>query len=297
MPNPTSAPTTRVLDVLDLLSQPGVERLRFNDIARELGLAQGTAHAILNTLTARGWIDRDPHDKRYSIGNGLSLLAVRVQAGRTLANAVAAASRSLAAETGMLVSITERVGDEVAIVAYEGGEPGGLRGNAGESIPYAPPFGLGFAAWDEPEEQRAWIERTTATPEVVAALDKLLAATVERGYTVEWMTDVMAEVAEILPALGSSRGGTVSKIMRRVMDELLLEYVGPESHQFASTPDPTTPVIVISAPVFDENGRVAFGLSLHPLQPLSQQEIARLGGRLSEVCRNLVEPAQSTGMS
>lgn len=287
MPNPTSAPTTRVLDVLDLLSQPGAERLRFNDIARELGLAQGTAHAILGTLAARGWVDRDPVDKRYSIGASLSLLAVRVQAGRTLANHTAAAARALAAETGMLVSITEKIGEELAILTYEGGEPGGLRGNDGESIPYAPPFGVTFAAWAPAEDRRAWTESTTASSEVVTALDDLLTLTYERGYSVEWMTDVMAEVAEILPALGASRGGKVSGLMRRVMDELLLDYIGPETQHLATAPEPATAVTVISSPVFDRRGRVAFSLSLHPLKTLPRAEIARLGERLVEVCREL----------
>ena len=296
---PVSAPTSRVLDVLELLSQPGAERLRFSDIARELGLTQGTANAILGTLAERGWVERDPVDKRYAIGGGLALLAVRAEAGRTLANQAAAASRELAEETGMLVNLAERVGDEIAILTYEGGAPGGLRGSPGDSIPYAPPFGLTFAAWDEPEGQRAWMERATLTPAVIAALDGLLDFTRDRGYSVEWMTEVMAEVAEILPALGHAQAGTVSKVMRRVMDGLLLDYIGPESQHFKTAPDPTTPVIVISAPVFDQHGRVAYGLTLHPLQPLEPTEIERLGARLTEVCASLAPAGsgQSTGMS
>ena len=299
MGNPVSAPTARVLDVLELLSQPGAEALRFSDVAREVGLSQGTANAILGTLTERGWVERDPVDKRYRLGGGLALLAVRAQTGRTLANQATEAARQLAEETGMLVNLAERVGDEIAILAYEGGSPGGLRGSPGDTIPYAPPFGLTFAAWDDADGQRAWRERASLTPAVIEALDGLLDFTRHRGYSVEWMTEVMAEVAEVFPALGNARSGTVSKVMRRVMDGLLLDYIGPESQHFKTAPDPSTPVIVISAPVFDQHGRVAYGLTLHPLRPLEPAEIERLGARLTEVCGGLVPAgsAQSTGMS
>ena len=52
----TSAPTARVLDIVELLARPGNERLRFSDVVRELELTQATAHAILKTLSDRGWV-------------------------------------------------------------------------------------------------------------------------------------------------------------------------------------------------------------------------------------------------
>ncbi|PRC47780.1 transcriptional regulator, partial [Mycobacterium sp. ITM-2017-0098] len=55
-----SAPTSRVVDVVELLCRPGHERLRFSDVVARLGLTQATAHAILTTLSERGWVTRDP---------------------------------------------------------------------------------------------------------------------------------------------------------------------------------------------------------------------------------------------
>ncbi|HXO78642.1 MAG TPA: helix-turn-helix domain-containing protein, partial [Mycobacterium sp.] len=44
-----------MLDVIELLAAATEERLRFSDVVRELGLTQATAHAILTTLSDRGW--------------------------------------------------------------------------------------------------------------------------------------------------------------------------------------------------------------------------------------------------
>ncbi|MCK5751616.1 MAG: helix-turn-helix domain-containing protein, partial [Mycobacterium sp.] len=71
----SSAPTERVVDVVELLSQPRNRRMRFSDIADELGQTQGTAHAILKTLSDRGWVTRDPTTKSFELGPMLSLIA------------------------------------------------------------------------------------------------------------------------------------------------------------------------------------------------------------------------------
>ena len=57
-----------MLDVIELLAAATEDRLRFSDVVRELGLTQATAHAILTTLSDRGWINRDPIDKTFSLG-------------------------------------------------------------------------------------------------------------------------------------------------------------------------------------------------------------------------------------
>ena len=149
---PTSAPTTRVLDVVELLAGPGNERLRFSDVVRKLELTQATAHAILTTLCARGWASRDPVDKTFSLGPGF-----RIGGGAdghcAAAGATArAAALQLAEQLGYAASVVERFGDSLVITAFE--DPGRKSGGApGDRIRYAPPFGVAFAAWDTDEEQ------------------------------------------------------------------------------------------------------------------------------------------------
>ncbi|MGY1938758.1 helix-turn-helix domain-containing protein [Nocardia gipuzkoensis] len=73
-----SAPTARVVDIIELLSRPGSERLRYSDIARELDLTQATTHAILKTLCDRGRVSRDPAVKTFALGPGLAPVAAAV---------------------------------------------------------------------------------------------------------------------------------------------------------------------------------------------------------------------------
>lgn len=47
----SSAPTERVLDIVELLSLPDNRQMRVSVIVREFGLSQATTHAILKALT------------------------------------------------------------------------------------------------------------------------------------------------------------------------------------------------------------------------------------------------------
>src|ERR1700749_4840 len=185
---PPSAPTTRVLDVVELLAGPGNERLRFSDVARKLGLTQATTHAILTTLCARGWASRDPVDKTFSLGPALAAVAGRIDIARPLAHTARAATLQLAEEFGYAASVVERFGDSLVITAFEdAGQQSG--GAPGDRIRYAPPFGVAFAAWDTDEEQRAWIQRGAATNSALAArLEAVLAHTRDRGFAVDCPT-------------------------------------------------------------------------------------------------------------
>ena len=53
---------------------------------RELDLSQGTAHAILKTLSDRGWVTRDPVTKAFALGPALTLVASGLDIGRPLAH-------------------------------------------------------------------------------------------------------------------------------------------------------------------------------------------------------------------
>ncbi|GGQ23247.1 IclR family transcriptional regulator [Streptomyces roseolilacinus] len=46
----------------------GERRLGLSDIASSLGLAKGTAHGILRTLQAEGFVEQDPASGRYQLG-------------------------------------------------------------------------------------------------------------------------------------------------------------------------------------------------------------------------------------
>ena len=88
-----SAPTKRVLDIVELLSRPGRGEIRFSDVVRELDLSQGTAHGILKTLFDRGWVTRNPVTKAFTLGPALTLVASSLDIGRPLAHLARASVR------------------------------------------------------------------------------------------------------------------------------------------------------------------------------------------------------------
>lgn len=265
----TSAPTTRALDIVELLARPGNSGLRFSDITRELALTQATAHAILKTLHDRGWVSRDPVDKTYTLGPALALIAARIDASRPVTAAAKAAIQCISAAVGYPASVLERVGDSLVITAFDGG----AASVPGDRIPYAPPFGVAFAAWDSADGQREWTERAAASNgELAQRLRQVLAQTRDRGFDIDWTTPALAEAARLM---GDATVDLPDSV-RHLMDRLLVEFttIGLLDH------DTGRPVATISAPVFDQHGGVGLILAVHPLCALPVDEVDRIGSRL-----------------
>jgi DNA-binding IclR family transcriptional regulator len=269
-----------VLDVIELLAAAGEDRLRFSDVARQLGLTQATAHAILTTLSDRGWVHRDPVDKTYSLGPALAVVATRVDTARPLAHAARTAALNLAGEFGYAASVVERVGDALVITAFE--DTGRRSGGApGDRIRYAPPFGVAFAAWDTPEEQRAWIERSAATSEVLTRrLEEVLAHTRRRGFDVDCTTPALTQAAQVMGTLPSDG---LPDHVREITDQLLTEFTTIGFLSDDATASKAQPVATIAAPVFDARGRVAMIVNVHPLEPLTRKRIDAIGRRVARV--------------
>jgi len=270
----------RVLDVVELLARSGNKQLRFSDIARELDLTQATAHAILKTLCDRGWASRDPRAKTFSMGPALAVVAARTDTARPLAHAARVAALRLSTDVGFAGSVIERFGDSLVIIAFEGDDATEPAGIPGERIPYAPPFGVAFAAWDTVEERRAWIRRSAGTnADRVQRLEQVLARTRDRGFDVDWTTPALAQAAQLVGTLDSDEMPTQ---VRQIMDQLLAEFA---TIGFLSDDNPgrrKRPVATIAAPVFDQRRQVALIIAVHPLRPLTARQIRFIGTRLTE---------------
>ncbi|MDT5347491.1 MAG: hypothetical protein QOH91_778 [Mycobacterium sp.] len=275
-----SAPTARVLDVVELLARTGNRQLRFSDIVRELDLTQATAHAILKTLCDRGWASRDPIAKTFTLGPALAVVAARTDGARPLAHAARAAALRLSSEVGYAGSVVERFGDSLVITAFAGEPVTAPSGIPGDRIPYAPPFGVAMAAWDTDEEQRAWIRRGAGTNiDRTRRLEAVLARTRERGFDVDWTTPALAQAAQLVGTLDSDE---IPTPVRHIMDQLLVEFT---TIGFLSDDNPgrrKQPVVTIAAPVFDQRQQVALMVAVHPLCTLSANQIQAVGKRLTE---------------
>lgn len=56
----------RVLSILDLVAEHG--SIRFTDVTERLQLPRSSAHGLLATLTARGYLELDEQTRRYGLG-------------------------------------------------------------------------------------------------------------------------------------------------------------------------------------------------------------------------------------
>ena len=276
----TSAPTARVLDIVELLARSANTRLRFSDIVRELDLTQATAHAILKTLCDRGWASRDPVAKTFTLGPALAVVAARTDTVRPLAHAARSAALRLSREVGFAGSVVERFGDSLVVTAFEGDPATQPAGIPGDRIPYAPPFGVALAAWDSEEERRAWIRRGAGNnTDRIARLERVLEHTRERGFDVDWTTPALAQAVQVVGTLDSNEMPTP---VRHIVDQLLVEFT---TIGFLSDGNPgrrKQPVVTIAAPVFDHRRQVALMVAVHPLCPLSARQIRVIGKKLTD---------------
>ncbi len=279
-----SAPTSRVLDVIELLASAGDARLRFSDVVSALDLTQATAHAILKTLCDRGWLIRDPVDKTFAIGPGLAVVAARTEAVRPLAHAARLAAQELSQQLGYAASVVERAAEELVITAFEGAGPRPA-GTPGDRIRYAPPFGVAFAAWDSPLEQRAWIERAPAA--IAGRLEQVLAHTREQGFDVDWTTPELTRAAQMVGSLPSDG---LPDHVRGITDQLLAEFTTIGLAPAGAAAGKSQPVATIAAPVFDAHGRVALILSVHPLRPMTARQVDAAGQRVRRAADRLGRP-------
>ncbi|MBB5911922.1 DNA-binding IclR family transcriptional regulator [Nocardia transvalensis] len=280
-----SAPTARVIQVIELLARPGA-RWRYSEIARELNLTQATTHAILNTLTERGWVVRDPAAKTYTLGPGLVPVAAAVGT-RPYAEAARAAATELAAEFGFPASVIEKLSDEALVITdFVGGE----RIWPGDRIPYAPPFGASYAAWDTDESRRAWLARSPHTSaDTIERINHMLTRARTRGYDVDATTPALGQAASVLHTLDT---GTIAlpPNIRETLDQLRTEFT---TLGFPETPtDPAPSIAAIAAPVLNAHGHAALLIALHPLTPLAPERIETLGNHIAHKAATIADRTQ-----
>ena len=266
-----------MLDVVELLARPGHTHLRFSDVVRELELTQATAHAILKTLCDRGWASRDPVAKTFTLGPALAVVAARTDTARPLAHAARDAALRVSSEVGYAGSVVERFDDSLVITAFAGADATEPSGIPGDRIPYAPPFGVAFAAWDTVEGQRAWMARAGTDPDRTRRLEHVLARTRERGFDVDWTTPALAQAVQLVGTLQSDE---MPAPVRQILDQLLGEFT---TIGYLPDDDPARakqPVATIAAPVFDHRQRVALIVAVHPLCALTRRQVLSIGKRL-----------------
>lgn len=164
----------RALDILELLaSRPGT--LGVTEIAREAGLAPGTAHRILGGLAQRGWVRQDP-GRRYGVGPAALLLGGA--ASSKLAVVAGPALRSAVEATGETANLASLEG-EVMVYVAQAPSPHTLRifAEVGRPVPlHSTAVGKVVLAGMTPDQVRRLLQTTqlpARTPHTLTSVGDL----------------------------------------------------------------------------------------------------------------------------
>ncbi len=276
-----SNPTIRVLDVLSFLGAHPTESFTLAEIARHLGLSNGSAHRVLTTMTESRFLSRNDKHKTYSLGIALVALgraAVEKHRGIEIARREIA---RLAQELNAQCSVTAIADGELLLVAKEGAPLSydGLH-QVGERTPLILPIAIGHLAWGSEEMVESHL--ASATPYLGRALRKhtlaAIAAIRNRGYAMAANGPAMQALRQSFAAPGArKRDEPFRRAMRAAMsilseEELQLLHIPARS---------STGLRYIAAPVFSPDGSVSLELVITGLPSnLGAREIERCAERL-----------------
>ena len=282
-----SPQTTRLVAVIDLLASRQGEGLTLSDIARRLGLSPVTCHPMLASLLQAGWLVRHPSRKTYRLGPALATIGKVAAAGFTALEVCHPVMVELQQELG-LSCLALVPGDDhatiVDIVRDTRVHDAAIR--IGDQVPFQPPLGSTFLAWQDAKVIRRWIGRAGDDPETVDRYQRLLAAVRRRGYAIDLDVPDGVQLRDVLSRIDEQflDGQTPdSPLQLRAFLERFaaLIPVDNEHSPVELDPDQGYRIGSISTAVFDRHGAVTLLLVLRGFPAeLPGAEADGLGRRL-----------------
>lgn len=179
----------RAIDLLEAMARSD-RPLGVGELAAATGLAQGTAHRLLRTLQARGYVRHDA-SRKYSLGASAFVLGDAAQ--RSLARSAQPHLSELVTLCGETANLAVLEGDEVVYLAQVP-SPHSLRmfAEVGRHVPaHTTAVGKVLLAAMPPERAMALVTRTglaPRTPKSITDADEFmreLAATRQRGWAAD----------------------------------------------------------------------------------------------------------------
>ena len=268
---------SRAMDVLNFLAASPTEAFSLSELVQHLGLNFASCHALLTVMTREGFLERHPKHKTYSLGPALVAIGHAALEAHPTIDIVRDEARDLASQVELEVLVTARTGGDLIAIARAGRY---IAPNAtlrvGQRIPLIPPLGAPFIAWAPADQVERWLSEETA--EVAAQHLKVLSAIRARGYGITIQNPVHSQLGEVVASLSSSPHADE---LRRMMTDLIGE-LGHNVYQLAGIDrERRYEVVLLSAPVFNAHGHVAYTLSLLGFrQPLDANDIESYASRL-----------------
>jgi DNA-binding IclR family transcriptional regulator len=180
----------RVMAVLDLVAERGA--LPFSEISEALALPKSSAHSLLRTMEARGYLSID-EERRYRLGSRIWELAQAFHEVDDLRTLMKPLMDEVVERTGETVQLASLDGISAVYLALsESPHPVKLTSRAGVRLPaYTSAIGKSLLASLDPEEAARRLEGaelTRLTDHTIVSMPALLTElerTRERGYGVD----------------------------------------------------------------------------------------------------------------
>ena len=209
----------KAIDVLELLAQHR-DGLQLAEIARTLQYNTSTAHHLVGTLKARGFVSQDSTTKRYALGARLLHLATHYIAGTDVYSAGEEPTRELRDRSGETSYLTVLQGtDAVSIIEMAGHNPIQVRRTprAGAGRLHCTASGkllLAFLAADRRATLLDGMPLQAFTPHTIVELPRLqdeFAAIRRQGYALDLEEDYIGICCVAAP-IYSNHGECVATV-------------------------------------------------------------------------------------
>lgn len=169
----------RALGLIEFVSEH--ESVSFGEILTELSIPRSSAHGLLQTLTATGWVSHDPRTRQYSLGLRAWQIGQNFRGNTDLLGIVRPIMDRLAASAGETVQLAQLDGvNNVYIAISQPARTMRLASSVGTQLPaHATGIGKALLSLLLPEEAerrlRAAAPLAHLTENTVSDVDELLA--------------------------------------------------------------------------------------------------------------------------
>ncbi len=252
---------SRTTAVLDLLTAFPGRAFTMSEIMRATKINVASCHAVLNALTSHGYLARLPNEKTYVLGPALVAVGQAALKTHPLIARAQEAAEDLFHELGAPVLLNTIVGEEILALTSipdRAGRSPGMR--LGQRAPLVPPSGAHFLAWAPEPAIEAWIAKAgPCDSEQVDSWRHALTLVRKRGFQVTLRVPQESEFAALMAEMAAGRQPLEYKEQAtNLMSSQGWRLVQPET----IVVDELYDVVLIAAPIFDQNGGSPLSLCL-----------------------------------
>lgn len=268
----------RSIDVLNFLASRPREAFTLSDLSRQVGISTASGHAVLQAMTAAGFLARDPVKKRYSLGPTLIAIGHAALESHPEIDRARDEVRHLA-DSLQLECLAQMVCDDEILILARAGRPRRFEflPRVAQRLPLIPPIGTALCAWADESSRQRWMDRLGTVPELeMRRITRAIDGIRERGYDVGLETPTRKKIEDLL-ARHAHEGDPAQ--WKPLLTELFTA-LAHEENQVVGAIDPEQEYAVnyVMAPVVNTRGESQVCLTVLGFHtPLKGQEIQRIG--------------------